>query len=125
VAGGREVVAKSRSTRRRRTYRYHSVSLVGAVNGAATVPWLAQWWLLVYSVMRGSRLPVPNALESGQRLPILYFDLFSGFCGLKGLPYEIDFENVDENWQILALTRFLNFSEAPLIFSWNKTSSFW
>ncbi len=34
VAGGREVVAKSRSTRRRRTYRYHSVSLVG---GAAKV----------------------------------------------------------------------------------------
>ena len=24
---------------------------------------------------------------------------------LKGLSYEIDFENVDENWQILALTR--------------------
>ncbi len=26
-------------------------------------------------------------------------------CGLKGLSHEIDFENVDENWQILALTR--------------------
>ncbi len=25
--------------------------------------------------------------------------------GLKGLSYEIDFKNVDENWQILALTR--------------------
>ncbi len=25
--------------------------------------------------------------------------------GLKGLSYEKDFENVDENWQILALTR--------------------
>jgi hypothetical protein len=24
---------------------------------------------------------------------------------LKGLSYEIDFENVDANWQILALTR--------------------
>jgi hypothetical protein len=24
---------------------------------------------------------------------------------LKGLSYEIDFENVDENWQILALIR--------------------
>ncbi len=24
---------------------------------------------------------------------------------LKGLSYEIDFENVDENWQILAVTR--------------------
>ncbi len=32
--------------------------------------------------------------------------LFSGFQdALKGLSYEIDFENVDENWQILALTR--------------------
>ena len=37
VAGGREVVAKSRSTRRRRTYRYHSVSLVDALSGAAKV----------------------------------------------------------------------------------------
>ncbi len=25
-------------------------------------------------------------------------------ANLKGLSYEIDFENVDENWQILALT---------------------
>ncbi len=24
---------------------------------------------------------------------------------LKGLSYEIDFENVDQNWQILALTK--------------------
>ncbi len=43
--------------------------------------------------------------------------------------YVIDFEivDVDEKWQILALIRavtgFFNFSEAPLIFSWNKTSS--
>ncbi len=27
------------------------------------------------------------------------------WVGLKGLSYEIDFENVDENLQILALTR--------------------
>ncbi len=27
------------------------------------------------------------------------------FSFLKGLSYEIDFENVDENWQILALIR--------------------
>ncbi len=26
-------------------------------------------------------------------------------CFLKGLSYEIDFENFDENWQILALIR--------------------
>ncbi len=26
-------------------------------------------------------------------------------CSLKGLSHEIDFKNVDENWQILALTR--------------------
>ncbi len=26
-----------------------------------------------------------------------------GIVSLKGLSYEIDFENVDENWQILAL----------------------
>ena len=40
---------------------------------------------------------------------------------LKGLSHEIDFKNVDENGQILALLKaaagFLNFSEAPLIFS--------
>ncbi len=29
----------------------------------------------------------------------------SGLHSLKGLSYEIDFENVDENWQILALIR--------------------
>ncbi len=44
----------------------------------------------------------------------------------KGLSHEIDFKNVDENGQILALLRaaagFFNFSEAPLIFCWKKTS---
>ncbi len=39
---------------------------------------------------------------------------------LKGLSYEIDFENVDENLKDLGLNKgrgwFLNFSEAPLIF---------
>ncbi len=29
----------------------------------------------------------------------------SGNLALKGLSYEIDFENVDENWHILAVTR--------------------
>ncbi len=47
---------------------------------------------------------------------------------LKGLSNKIDFKNGDENGQILALISaaagFLNFSEAPLIFSWNNTSSF-
>jgi hypothetical protein len=28
-----------------------------------------------------------------------------GFPSLKGLSYEMDFENVDENWQILAFIR--------------------
>ncbi len=45
---------------------------------------------------------------------------------LKGLSHEIDFKNVDENGQILALLRaaagFWIFSEAPLIFCWEKTS---
>ncbi len=52
----------------------------------------------------------------------------SRLLNLKGLSYEIDFKNVDENWQILTLTRaaagFWIFLEALLIFSWNKTSSF-
>ncbi len=43
------------------------------------------------------------------------------YSNLKGLSHEIDFKNFDENGQILALLRagagFLNFSEAPLIFS--------
>ena len=42
------------------------------------------------------------------------------FPSLKGLSHEIDFKNVDENGQILALTRaaagFWNFLETPLIF---------
>ncbi len=29
----------------------------------------------------------------------------TAFYGLKGMSYEIDFENVDENWQNLALIR--------------------
>jgi hypothetical protein len=41
------------------------------------------------------------------------------FKRLKGLFYEIDFENVDENLQIFGLNKgrgwFLNFPEAPLI----------
>ncbi len=52
---------------------------------------------------------------------------YNQYIDLKGLSYEIDFENVDENWQILAFKGrgwFLNFSEAPLTFNWNKTSSF-
>ncbi len=44
----------------------------------------------------------------------------SNILHLKGLSHEIDFKNVDENGQILALLRaaagFWNFSEAPLIF---------
>ena len=52
-------------------------------------------------------------------LALLLFFLFIHL--LKGLSHEIDFKNVDENGQILALTRaaagFLIFSETPLIFS--------
>ncbi len=40
---------------------------------------------------------------AAMRLPAANPYLNSSF--LKGLSYEIDFENVDENWQILALTR--------------------
>ncbi len=47
---------------------------------------------------------------------------------LKGLSHEIDFDNIDKNWQKFALISaaagFFNFSETPLIFSWNKKSSF-
>ena len=47
--------------------------------------------------------------------------IFPKIVHLKGLSHEIDFKNVDENGQILALLKaaagFLNFSEAPLIFS--------
>ncbi len=46
---------------------------------------------------------------------------FSKRNDLKGLSHEIDFKNVVENGQILALIRaaagFVNFSEAALIFS--------
>ncbi len=42
------------------------------------------------------------------------------YCVLKGLSYEIDFENVDENWQILALTG------PRLVFEFFRgTSDFW
>ncbi len=66
VAGGREVVAKSRSTRRRRTYRYQSNQDL-----ASRLPVPNAW------------LPMPNGFESELRIPIQYLDLFSGFCGLK------------------------------------------
>ncbi len=42
---------------------------------------------------------------------------------LKGLSYEVDFENVDVNWQILAIIRAAA-GFAPLFFRWIKTSSF-
>jgi hypothetical protein len=49
------------------------------------------------------------------------------FLSLKGLTHEMDFNNVDENLQMLALlgaAAGFEFFEAPLIFNWNKTSSF-
>jgi hypothetical protein len=36
---------------------------------------------------------------------LIFANGFRKCDALKGLSYEIDFENVDENWQILALTR--------------------
>ncbi len=42
---------------------------------------------------------------TGWKVALETLKFTKGDAGLKGLSYEIDFENVDENWQILALTR--------------------
>ncbi len=46
---------------------------------------------------------IVKSIASFSERKVSIFSLFSG--GLKGLSYEIDFKNFDENWQILALTR--------------------
>jgi hypothetical protein len=56
------------------------------------------------------------------RRPALFFLFPHYICfTLKGLSHEIDLKNVDDNGQTMALllaaAGFLNFSEAPLIFS--------
>ncbi len=52
---------------------------------------------------------------------MLFFHMTKlGTIDLKGLSYELDFENVDENWQILALKR-----DAAGYEFFRGTSDFW
>ncbi len=46
----------------------------------------------------------PSCKSRGQKAKSALYSIPS-FCNLKGLSHEIDFKNVDENGQILALIR--------------------
>ena len=51
--------------------------------------------------IRGVFMRICGLQNVGWSLQLIHIYVYN----LKGLSYEIDFENVDENWQILALTR--------------------